>query len=258
MDPPPEEGGLTADEVSGMLARGASRANRLRAAIRRPFGDHARVNIAVVDRDGNVLGLFRTKDAPVFGFDVSVQKARGTTFASRPDAAEKLRAVEKLAGFADAAARDGIPLDGTIAFAERSIGFLARPFFPDGIDGTAPGPFSRPIGRWSVFNDGLQVELVKPGIVAILSDQPLPGGNCTGMPEVAGGIQIFAGAVPLYRGRTLLGAVGVSGDGIDQDDAVAAAGSIGFGAPARMRADHVFVRGVRLPYFKEPRRPVQR
>src|SRR5438132_866535 len=58
MDPPPEEGGLTADEVSGMLARGASRANRLRAAIRRPFGDHARVNIAVVDRDGNVLGLF--------------------------------------------------------------------------------------------------------------------------------------------------------------------------------------------------------
>ncbi len=252
-DPAPADGGLRADEVLRMLGRGARKAFVLRAAIRRPLGDRARVTIAVVDRGGTVLGVFRTVDAPVFGFDVSVQKARGTAFASSPDAADRLRA-RGLGEFADAAVRDGLRLDGRIAFAERSVGYLARPFFPDGIDGTAPGPFSRPIARWSPFDDGLQVELVKPGLVALLSGAPLPGGDCTGVAAVAGGIQIFAGAVPLYRGRTLVGAVGVSGDGVDQDDAVATAASRGFGAPRDLRADRVHVRGVRLPYVKLPRR----
>ena len=51
------------------------------------------------------------------------------------------------------------------------------------------------------------------------------------------------------------GAVGVSGDGVDQDDLVASAGAAGFDAPDDKRCDQLFVRGVRLPYVKFPRHP---
>ena len=53
---------------------------------------------------------------------------------------------------------------------------------------------------------------------------PDVGPNCTGPgtdPRIANGIQIFPGSVPIYRGDTLVGGVGVSGDGVDQDDMVA-------------------------------------
>ena len=62
-------------------------------------------------------------------------------------------------------------------------------------------------------------------------------------------------SVPLYRNGVLIGAIGISGDGIDQDDIVASAGSVGFEAPEAIRADQLFVRGVRLPYVKFPRHP---
>ncbi len=270
-DPPAGGGGLSPDEVLRILAHGAARANRLRAAIRRPLGDRARVNITVVDRRGNILGIFRTADAPVFGFDVSAQKARSAAFFSSSAAAGTLATLgnQAVQHFVTAAARVGLGLDGRIAYADRSIAFLARPFFPDGIDDTSPGPLSRPISTWSIFNDGLQVELVRPYVWSLISGDPpappfpppadaRPLPTCTGLSELANGLQIFAGSVPLYRGSTLVGAVGVSGDGIDQDDAVAASASAGFGAPRDMRADRVFVRGVRLPYSKLPRQPEDR
>ena len=47
-----------------------------------------------------------------------------------------------------------------------------------------------------------------------------------GQNRLQNGIQIFSGGVPIYRGDTLVGAVGVSGDGIDQDDMVAFPGSV--------------------------------
>src|SRR4029453_9303859 len=66
---------LTAAEVQTIISHAAQQANVTRAAIRQPLGSNARVSIAVVDTEGRVLGLFRQQDAPVFGFDVSVQKA---------------------------------------------------------------------------------------------------------------------------------------------------------------------------------------
>ena len=45
--------------------------------------------------------------------------------------------------------------------------------------------------------------------------------NCTGISRLPNGIQIFPGSVPIYRGNTLVGGIGVSGDGVDQDDMVA-------------------------------------
>ena len=53
----------------------------------------------------------------------------------------------------------------------------------------------------------------------------------------------------------LVGAVGVSGDGIDQDDIVAASGASAFPAPLEIRADRFSYRGARLPYAKFPRNP---
>src|SRR6185436_20523194 len=71
------------------------------------------------------------------------------------------------------------------------------------------------------------------------------------------GIVFFAGALPLYRNGVLVGGLGVSGDGVEQDDYVTAQGAKGFEAVPAKRADRVFVDGVRLPYIKFPRNPTQ-
>lgn len=254
---------LTAAEVSQILGSAADVANRTRAGIRQPLGSNARVTIAVVDTDGKVLGIFRQLDAPVFGLDVSVQKARTSSFFARGDAAAKLTA----AGFGSYVSRantDGLTLNGPIAFSDRAIGFLHRPLFPDGINNTEAGPFSTLLADWSPFNNGLQLDLIRTALVAPppmcrsavhikwTMIAPCP---CSAIPEIKNGVQIFAGGVPIYRGSTLIGAVGVSGDGIDQDDLIAAGGANNFAPPDAIRSDKFFVRSVRLPFLKFPPRP---
>ena len=96
---------------------------------------------------------------------------------------------------------------------------------------------------------------------------PDVGPNCTGPgtdPRIANGIQIFPGSAPIYRGDTLVGGIGVSGDGVDQDDMVAflglhnagveLGGAIG-NAPAARRADTLSPHGVRLRYVQCPQAP---
>jgi uncharacterized protein GlcG (DUF336 family) len=245
---------LTATDVDTIISHAAQQANITRAAIRQPLGSNARVTIAVVDTEGVVLGLFRQQDAPVFGFDVAVQKARTAAFFSGPNAALRLRAAG-LGAFVDRAAADGLKLDGSIAFTDRANGFLHRPFFPDGIDDTAAGPFSTPISEWSPFNDGLQLEIIKANLIAALTPPFVPVFQCTSIPGLPNGVQIFPGSVPLYKNGALVGAIGISGDGVDQDDLIGAAGANGYSPPAAIRSDQVFVRGVRLPFLKFPRSP---
>jgi uncharacterized protein GlcG (DUF336 family) len=242
---------LSAADVTTIIAHAAQQANITRAAIRQPLGSNARVTIAVVDTNGVVLGVFRQTDAPVFGLDVSVQKARTAAFYSSAGAGASLRAAG-FGSYVDRAAADGLRLDGSVAFTDRAGGFLHRPFFPDGINNTAAGPFSRQLNEWSVFNLGLQVDLIKANLEATLSGATAP---CTSVPGLANGIQIFPGSAPLYKNGVLVGAIGISGDGVDQDDLIAGAGSAGFAPPAAMRSDQVLVRGVRLPYLKFPRSP---
>jgi len=50
----------------------------------------------------------------------------------------------------------------------------------------------------------------------------------SGSAEFRNGIITFPGGVPLYKGGQLVGGIGVSGDGVDQDEAVAFAGAAGF------------------------------
>jgi uncharacterized protein GlcG (DUF336 family) len=73
----------------------------------------------------------------------------------------------------------------------------------------------------------------------VIGDLSQPGGplwgignsnqvGVTGSPQFRNGIITFPGGVPLYKGNTLVGGVGVSGDAVDQDEAVAFAGAAGF------------------------------
>jgi len=247
----PVANGLTASEVGTIVARAAQQANITRAAIRQPLGSNARVSIAVVDTAGVVLGIFRQQDAPVFGFDVSVQKARTAAFFSSPTAATSLRTAG-FGSYVDRALADGLRFDGTVAFTDRASGFLHRPFFPDGINDSAAGPLSTALADWSPFNVGLQLDLIRTNFLASVVGPPVP---CTTIPSLPNGIQIFPGSVPLYKNGVLVGAIGISGDGVDQDDLIAAAGANGFSPPPAIRSDQFFVRGVRLPFLKFPRSP---
>lgn len=254
-------GGLTAADVGGIIGRAAQQASITRAAIRQPLGSPAQVSITVVDRNGEVLGIFRTPDAPVFGFDVSVQKARGAVFFTRPDAASLLRNAG-FGSYVDRATADGLPLTGNIALTTRSVGFAHRPFYPDGINTGAAGALSAALPAWSPFNVGLQLDLIKTNFQASIlgSSNPCSSimvttGDNRQVPILANGTQIFAGSVPLYKNGQLVGAIGISGDGIDQDDIIAASGAVGFTPAQAIRADQFFVRGARLPFVKFPRSP---
>jgi len=257
---------LTQAEVRAVLEEAFTVLSRARAQIRRPLDSRMQASVSVVDTNGAVLGLVRSPDGPLFGIDVSLQKARSAMFFSHPSAGTQLSA----AGGAVAAyvprARAFLgpnALTGTQAIAARALGNLARPYFPDGEVGRAPGPFSvAQSAQFSPFAVGLQSDLVAgniaqhAGFVAsggVSADTPV---GCTAVPEaaagqrrIANGIQIFPGAVPIYRNGVLVGGIGVSGDGIDQDDMVSflglhngglRAGSIGNSAPAN-RSDRIVV-----------------
>jgi uncharacterized protein GlcG (DUF336 family) len=74
------------------------------------------------------------------------------------------------------------------------------------------------------------------------------------------GLIEFPGGMPLYRNGELVGGIGVSGDGVEQDDYVSQLGSEGFHPPDALRVDNSVIRNssrqvVRLPYLKFPRHP---
>jgi uncharacterized protein GlcG (DUF336 family) len=223
---------LTAEEVLEILTTAAQRAQKTRAGIRLPAGRPAQVFITVVNNPNatepatpTVLGTFRTPDATMFSWDVAVQKARTALFFS----------------------------SGTRAFSSRTVGFLAQSHFPPGIIGTPPGIFLGlqesfslvPVGVMNPLN-GAVVKMTPTG------DLNLPTAFNA---QLRNGMTIFPGGFPLYRNGVLIGAIGVSGDGVDQDDLIAATGGAKFLSPDPIRADRFAYRGARLPYAKFPRNP---
>ena len=257
---------LTASEVQTVLAQAFTVMSRARAQIRQPLNSQAQVSITVVDTRGKPLGLVRAPDAPIFGIDVALQKARTAAFFSGSHAGSDLLAdpsadVRSFVGAARSFLADPAALTGTHAFTDRANGDLHRPTFPDGSVGRPNGPFSRSAAQFSPFSTGLQSALVLTNLAqhlgyatgASASDTPrgctfLPA-TANGLPRIANGVQIFPGSVPIYRGNQLVGGLGVSGDGIDQDDMISfyglykaglALGSIG-NAPPAIRADNIVI-----------------
>jgi uncharacterized protein GlcG (DUF336 family) len=176
--------------------------------------------VAVSDLDGNVLGLFRMTDATVFSADVAVAKARNVVYFSGTSRSES--------------DLPGLPIG--VAVTNRSIGFGSQPFFPSGIANSPQGPFR--------------------ALLEFDRDNPCSQGSQPRNPN-QNGIVFFPGSAPLYRNGVLIGGLGVSGDGVEQDDYVTAAGSQGFEAPSQLRSDSYLIDGVRIPYWKFPRNPEQ-
>lgn len=211
-------GPLTLADVQRILDQAVATANITRAVIRLPEGQRAKFAIAVADLDGHLLGLRRMHDSTVFSVDVAVAKARNLVYLSSQSA--------------NPLDLPGVP-PGT-AVTNRTIGFGAQPFFPSGIDGSLPGPFFQlyQYDRAHACTNGRQP--VNPN---------------------QSGIVFFPGSVPLYKSGVLVGALGISGDGVEQDDFVSAMAALGFEPPDAIKADQIMIQNVRLPYLKFPRNP---
>jgi len=289
---PADGNAITAAEATNLVTSAITVANAARAGIRVPSSTHAQVTVSVVDLDGNILAIARTPDAPVFGADVSLQKARSAVFFSRGDSMSAFNELSSItvnptigglaippssptgtyAWYANAVSVSAPSLfsSGT-AFSEVSIGALARPFLPDGNEDEGPGPLSLPIASWSVFSTGVQLDLVHFDLANLLVTGTVSAAGCgngnggnivrasgnnglptnsKGITQIANGLQIFSGGYPVYRGGELVGGIGVSGDGIQQDALIAFlgiqgspdAGATGVptlnNAPAAIRADN--------------------
>jgi uncharacterized protein GlcG (DUF336 family) len=250
----PHDGvGLTAADVILMINQGIAEAQRTRAAIRLPLDSRTRMVFAVTDITGEVLGLYRMPDATVFSLDVAVAKARNVGYYAD---AGSLQAVDQIAG-----------VPAGVAFSNRTFRFVAQPRFPEGIDGAPPGPHSilnedgvdPPTGR----NAG--PPLPASAFQSVMGfDAFNPGTNFRDPNNILNqnGIVFFPGSSPLYKDvngdgvKELVGGLGVSGDGVDQDDVVTTSADNGFEPGSTvLRADQVFVQGVRLPYQKFNRNP---
>jgi uncharacterized protein GlcG (DUF336 family) len=273
------DGLMTAAEVTQILKSALEVANQTRAQVRQPVGSTAQVTIAIVDTNGEIVGLIRQPDALVDAIDAVPQKARTALFFSSAGAAAALAGLPPAKYFngtlspigAYVTAARGFFSDPNafangIAFSTRAVGNISAPFFPDGVEGTANGPFSVPYANWSIFNNGLELDLINNKLLAALppTNDLTPG--CTGIKQIRNGITIFGGGFPIYRGNQLVGAIGASGDGTDQSDLIAFLGlnnagnvlGTGIGnAPTAMRADQLVPQGegTRLRYVNCPQSP---
>ena len=250
--------GLTAQDVTDIIQRGVNEANVIRAAIRLPLDSSAKMMITVTDKSGNVLGLYRMPDATFFSIDVAVAKARNVTYYADPNQIQPADVVSN------------VPL-GT-AFTNRTFRYLTEPRYPEGIDGNPPGPFSilnettlgGNLGKSaSSFQTVQGLRLIQP------ADEFPPAvhrEHQRRMPTQVGlnenGIVFFPGSDPLYKTvngqKVLVGGLGVSGDGVDQDDDVTFVASQGFSDRRHrreaLRSGHL-PRRARLPYQKFNRQP---
>jgi uncharacterized protein GlcG (DUF336 family) len=208
---------LRKDEVKDVISLAAERALKTRAGIRLPVGTSAKVFIVVVANPNKPA-----EPPPILGI---FRTGEATVF-SLDVAAQKARTALFFS-------------NSQLAMSSRSVGFLAQRFFPPGIDGTSHGPYF-----------GFQEAVT-------LRRAPTPPNFFPGNPNLPNGITIFPGGFPLYKDGVVVGAIGISGDGVDQDDIIGISGTIDFRPELKIRADNYTYRGARLPYVKFPRDPVK-
>jgi uncharacterized protein GlcG (DUF336 family) len=232
--------------VTQLIDQGINEANQVRAQIRLPLGNRTRMVFAVTDSTGAILGLYRMPDATIFSIDVAVAKARNVAYYDDP---AQLVAGDQL---------NSVPAGASLT--NRTFRYLALPFFPEGINGAPPGPFSSLNDPGIDRNTALTIGAPLPASdyhSILLYDSFHPGTNFhdPNNPENQNGIVFFPGSSGVYINGQIKGGFGVSGDGVDQDDVVTSAGIQGYDPPAYLRADQFSVDLVRLPYQKFPRNP---
>jgi uncharacterized protein GlcG (DUF336 family) len=210
---------LTAAEVASIINFAADRARTTRAGIRLPIGVPMQVFITVSNFPNNPA---------VNPTCLGAFRTGEATLFSWDVAVQKGRTA---VGFSN----------NSLAISTRTVGFLAQTKYPPGLDVQDPGPYFGLQEQFSGFN-----RAALPNFVLDASglDARFPNG-----------ITIFPGGFPLYRNGQLIGAIGISGDGVDQDDIVGASGTHDFLAPFPIRADQFAYLGARLPYAKFPRDP---
>ncbi len=249
----PKDGvGISAAEVQQIIDNGILAADKTRAAIRVPTGSRTRMVLAVTDTLGEVVGLYRMPDATFFSIDVAVAKARNTSYY----AGSNLQPADTVAG-----------VPAQTAFTNRTFRFLAEPRYPAGVEGSDPPSFSTlnqaknpEINPRTAENNGPPVAAAAMNDTVLGFDAFNPGRNfqdaSTSLTH-QNGIVFFPGSTPLYRNGQLIGGLGVSGDGVDQDDVVTFLAAQTF-LPRQngiTSADDVAVDGVRLPFIKFNRVP---
>jgi uncharacterized protein GlcG (DUF336 family) len=262
------DGFLSEAEVRRIIQQAAEQARITRGAIRRPIGVSAAVFISVTDTKGNICGVFRTDNATLFSFDVAVQKARTAAFFSNFQVAFSTRALGFMSQTLYPPGLDSKPTGPLSGLLPQTGGVRADP--------AHLGPFPPPLDSGSgnlteisqLLNDdfipvmGTDSEAVQvlairiphirdgrlsPLQVALTIDLTLgrpfdfddpddkdPPTTCT----IPNGITLFPGGLPLYRDGVLVGAIGISGDGVDQDDVIAFAGAKGFEPGEHVRCDN--------------------
>jgi uncharacterized protein GlcG (DUF336 family) len=243
-----QPGGLTLNEVRQIVDQAVAQAQATRAQVRLPFGQRASFIIAITDQVGDILAEFRNVDSLFDAVDVVPAKARNAYYFSTREGYEVLRGFVNAAPYDDYTWEPEPPAGRGWALTSRTLSFGGQPLFPPGIDQertATPGPW------FDLFvYDTLNPCTEGPG--------PSRGGNRAFLNQ--NGITWFPGSAPLFKGGQLVGGIGVSGDGVEQNDLVTAAGAKGFEPPVELRVDNSVIRTgsgefVRLPYLKFPRNP---
>ena len=214
---------LSVADVQAIVDRSIAASKRTRAQVRLPLNSYARMIITVVDTDGTILAHYRMPDALFDAVDVVPAKARNVVYFNSSDANARTDL-------------PGVPAGTWVT--TRTIGFGSQPFFPPGIDSRvfdpAPGPW------FPLYLNNV--------------NRPCSQGSQLANPN-QNGVTFFAGATPLVRNGTLVGGLGVSGDGIEQDDYVTYLGAGNLLPPTDRWADRIKIDDARLPMFKFPRNP---
>jgi uncharacterized protein GlcG (DUF336 family) len=241
-------GSLSIDDVRRIIDQSVAVALRTRAAIRLPINQQTRMAMSVSDEAGDILAIYRMPDSTFFSVDVALTKARNAFYFSTREGYEVLRNYVVTNRYARYQWEPQPPAGQGWAVTARSLNFGGQPLFPPGIDHeVTPTP-----GPWF---DLYAYDSANP-----CTEGPGPSRGANRNFFNQSGIVWFAGSVPLYKEGRLVGGLGVSGDGVEQDDYVSQLGSEGFHPPNDLRVDNSVIidaegREARVPYLKFPRHP---